>query len=126
VHNCAGTLQNGYETPRSFRDYAPSESGSAATRNELFEITDGSLFFAPSCGYFRIGQMNPMNNNSSQFACCNKNPAMQHYEGYDWRFGKRVKNKPAGAMSRSVSDLDLLRAVREVKKDAATAVAHRR
>ncbi|CAD7949797.1 unnamed protein product [Amoebophrya sp. A120] len=121
VHNCAGTLQNGYDTPRSFRDAPASEAGESTSSRQLFEITDGSLFFAPSCGYFRIGQMNPMNNNSSQFAMCCKNPSAQLYEGYDWRFGKRVKNRPASEMSRSVSDVDLLRSVRQIKKEALSA-----
>ncbi|CAD7940588.1 unnamed protein product [Amoebophrya sp. A25] len=123
VHNCAGTLQNGYETPNSFKygggseaSFDMGEPGRGA--NDMWEVTDGSLFYSPTCGYFRIGQMNPMNNNSSQFACCIRNPRAAKYEGYDWRFQKRVQNRASNPrMGKSASDVDLLRAMRGLRTD---------
>lgn len=168
VHYCAGTLQNGMDTPDSFRNYrnnlalaklnkrCSSSGGSSASCSSassggsssrllnrrsssastasttsdmsLFEVTDGSYFYAPSCGYFRIGQMNPANNNSCQFATCMKNPGFRFYEGYDWRFGKRVKNlnlrtqhmMRSGKSGKNMSDFDLMQEVKDIQRDVAS------
>ena len=65
-------------------------------------------------------------------------PGTTRYEGYDWRFGRRVKNdrsvgtpRPdsgakarmanAKSMMKARSDADLLRSVKECQKEAATA-----
>jgi len=166
VHYCAGTLQAGYATPDSFKEYQTSkaasrmeyeaakaasrlnngsssigrtrrssDSGSEASYRSqqsydsqapsLVEVTDGAYLFAPSCGYFRIGQLNPMNNNSAQFSCCNQHKiGMNRYEGYDWRFHVRVKNIPA-TMRKTLSDAQLLTEVADVKKEALDAKAVR-
>lgn len=140
VHYCAGTLQAGYATPDSFREYRQGErdrerdrqlEGTTSSQasddgrsssSSMFEVTDGAYMFAPSCGYFRIGQLNPMNNNSSQFARCTQHPtADKHYDGYDWRFGHRVKMVLPTRMKRTVSDVQLLKEVGEFRKDWDTA-----
>ncbi len=70
-----------------------------------------------------------MNNNSAQFSCCNNNAAAaSYYNGYDWRFGRRVKNlrtRESKALQKSKSDADLIKSVKWIQRDTKEAPCFR-